>query len=106
MDRSFEEGDFVLVFRPRKQNKLVNEWQGPYPITEIVNPVTYRVDMGEKKKPKAYHVNCIRKWHTLIAAAFLSQDEGVKEAGEGRKEVTHAHMPLHQLRELQRFKEK
>ena len=27
----------------------------------------------------------------------------MKEAGDGRKEDTHAHMPLHQLRELQRF---
>ena len=57
-------------------------------------------------KPKACLVNCMRKWYTSTAAAFLSQDEGVKEAGEGRKEDTHDHMPLHQLRELQRFKEK
>ena len=95
VDKSLKEGDFVLVFRPRKQNKLLNEWLGPYPITEMETPVTYRVDMEKKKKPKVYHVNCMRKWHNPTAAAFLSQDEGVKEAGEGRKEDTQAHMPLH-----------
>ena len=40
VDKSFKEGDFVLVFRPRKQNKLLNEWQGPYSIIEILTPVT------------------------------------------------------------------
>ena len=29
-------------------NKLLNQWQGPYPITEIVTPVTYQVDVGGK----------------------------------------------------------
>ena len=70
------------------------------------NPYHLPSRHGGEKEPKAYYVNCMRKWHTPITAAFLSHDEGVKEVGEGRKEDTHAHMPLHQLKELQRFKEK
>ena len=42
---SFEVGSFVLVFRPTLMNKLLNQWQGPYPITEVVTPVTNRVDV-------------------------------------------------------------
>ena len=42
---SFEVGCFVLVFRLTLVNKLFYQWQGPYPITEVVTPVTYRVDV-------------------------------------------------------------
>ena len=28
-ERTFEEGEFLLVF-PCKKNKLLNEWQGPF----------------------------------------------------------------------------
>ena len=42
-EHSFEVGSFVLLFRPTLMNKLLNQIQGPYPITEVVTPVTYRV---------------------------------------------------------------
>ena len=42
---SFKVGSFVLVFRLTLVNKLLYQWQGPYPITEVVTPVTYRVDV-------------------------------------------------------------
>ena len=32
-ERSFVVGDYVLVFRPLKKDKLMNQWDGPYPIT-------------------------------------------------------------------------
>ena len=41
---SFKVGSFVLVFRLTLVNKLLYQWQGPYPITEVVTPVTYRID--------------------------------------------------------------
>ena len=40
-DRTFAVGDFALVFRLTLKNELLKQWQGPYPITEIVTPVTY-----------------------------------------------------------------
>ena len=40
-DKAFFLGDFVLVLRPTLQNKLLNQWQGLYPITGIVTPITY-----------------------------------------------------------------
>ena len=33
-------GDMVLVLLPKKQNKLLAEWLGPYPITEKKSDVT------------------------------------------------------------------
>ena len=42
---SFEVGSFMLVFRPTLMNKLLYQWQGPYPITEVVTPVTYRLNV-------------------------------------------------------------
>ena len=42
---SLKVGSFVLVFRLTLVNKLLYQWQGLYPITEVVTPVTYRVDV-------------------------------------------------------------
>ncbi len=54
-ERKFTVGDYVLVFRPRKTNKLLNEWQGPFIIMEQITEVTYQVDMG--RKVKTFNVN-------------------------------------------------
>ena len=104
-ERSFEVGSFILVFRPTLKNKLLNQWQGPYPITEVVTPVTYRVDVGEKNsKPRTYHVNCMKKWNSPSAAVFLAESEeweGLEEEGKGNRDTS-----LHesQLHELEKFK--
>ena len=50
-ERKFTVGDYVLVFRPRKTDKLLNEWQGPFIITEQITEVMYRVETGRKVKP-------------------------------------------------------
>ena len=47
-ERVFEVGDFVLVFRPTLKNKLLNQWQEPFPIAKRITPVTYLVDLGTK----------------------------------------------------------
>ena len=40
-ERTFTVGDFVLVFRLGKNNKLHNQWQGPFPIVKIITELTY-----------------------------------------------------------------
>ena len=57
-ERKFTFGDYILVFRPRKTDKLLNEWQGPFIITEQITEVTYRVDTG--RKVKTFHVNAMK----------------------------------------------
>ena len=54
--RQFEVGDYVLIFRPRKENKLCNEWRDPVIVTNKITDVTYEVelDCGQKR---TFHVN-------------------------------------------------
>ena len=40
----------MLVFQPCKKNKVLNEWQGPFIISEQLTPVTYKIDMGTTGK--------------------------------------------------------
>ena len=43
--RQLDIGDQVLVLLPTDNNKLLAQWQGPYPIIQKMGPVDYRVDM-------------------------------------------------------------
>ena len=63
--RSFKAGDNVLVLLPSSTSKLLAEWQGPYPITKQVGPVSYEVNMFDKRRKKRiFHVNMLRGWHS------------------------------------------
>ena len=42
IERSFNVGDYVLVFLPRQLSKLQNEWSGPVVITKKLPEVTYK----------------------------------------------------------------
>ena len=104
-DQTFAMGDFALVFRPTLKNKLLNQWQGPYPITEIVTLVTYQVDVGEKGiKYQTYHVNCMRKWNSPSMAVFLAEEEEKENLGKTEKDPTQ-NMPASQNMDLIKFKE-
>ena len=104
-DRSFVVGDYVLVFRPVKKDKLMNQWDGPYPITKVVTSVTYQVDLGTKlKRYWTYHVNCIKKWTSPVASVFMSLMEDKKEEALGKKHTLT--LATHQTIELCQLKEK
>ena len=63
VDLVFNVEEFVLVFRPWKTNKLHNEWQGPFIITEKIMDVTYKVDLGlERKRYRTFHINGMKPW--------------------------------------------
>lgn len=64
-DRSFSEGDKVLVLLPSSNKKLAAEWQGPYVISRRTGPVNYEVDLqGKRKCRRIFHVNMLRAWHS------------------------------------------
>ena len=44
-ERSFQHGNQVLILLPIPTNKLMAQWQGPYPVVRQVGPVTYEVDV-------------------------------------------------------------
>ena len=64
-DRSFGEGDKVLVLLPSSSKKLAAEWQGPYMVRRPTGPVDYEIDMkGKSKRYRVFHVNMLREWHS------------------------------------------
>ena len=74
--RSFREGDQVLVLLPSKSNKLLTDWMGPYTITKRISDVNYEVDMADRAKQKrTFHINALKEWHSPVAAALLLQEE-------------------------------
>ena len=73
--RDFKEGDMVLVFLPKKQNKLLTEWLGPYPILQKKSNVTYEVDMTDhKKRKRTFHVNALKQWNSPVPAVLLAAE--------------------------------
>ena len=40
----------VLVLLPTSASMLLAKWQGPYVVMARKGPVTYEVDMGERRK--------------------------------------------------------
>ena len=65
-EREFKDGDQVLVLLPTCTSKLMASWQGPG-ITKKVTPVTYEVNMHDKRKKKRIvHVNMLKEWNMPI----------------------------------------
>ena len=54
-DRQFAPGDRVLVLLPTSTNKLLASWCGPYSVTRRVSPVTYEVEMTDRRRKKTAH---------------------------------------------------
>ena len=73
-DRSFQEGDQVLVLLPTLMSKLTAQWQGPYQVLSSVGKVNYLVHMPDhRKKKRVLHVNMLQKWHQPMSTVFLAQ---------------------------------
>ena len=58
--RSLLVGSKVLVLKPEKKNKLELVWQGPFEVTEKINPFDYRI--LEKGREKIYHINLLKEY--------------------------------------------
>ena len=101
-ERRFGVGYYVLVFQPRKLNKLHNEWQGPVTVTKKITDVTYEVDIGHgPKRYRTFHINGMKEWYAPIAAVFLAVDDNPNEEASEVKEDCHiSTLSDHQEREL------
>lgn len=62
--------DKVLALLPIQQNKLLLQWQGPYTVTEVLNDLDYKVEVG--RKTKIYHANLLKKY---IERPSVSSDD-------------------------------
>ncbi len=62
--QSFEAGDPVWLFNPRRRKgltpKLQRPWEGPYTILKRINDLVYRVQLTARSKAKVVHVE--RLW--------------------------------------------
>ena len=72
-ERKFIVGDNVLVFWPRKTDKLLNKWHSPFIVTQQITEVTYRVDMA--RKVKNFHINALKPWTSPEPAVFMALEE-------------------------------
>ena len=63
--RKFKVGDQVLARCPDLQGKLNDLWEGPFTVTIIVSPVTYRLVVPSRhSKNMISHVNRLKLYHT------------------------------------------
>ena len=60
---------------PTDINRLLAQWQDPFPIIQQMNPVDYCVDMYDHRKCECvFHINMLKKWYPA------QQPEGVNLA--------------------------
>ena len=63
-DRSFEEGDKVLVLLPIPGHPLEAKYHGPYTIAQRLGLVDYVVSTPDRRKTKhVCHVNLLKPYH-------------------------------------------
>ena len=107
VDRVFHIGEFVLVFRSRKTNKLPNERQGPFIISEKITDVTYKIDLGsERKRYRTFHINGMKPWISPEAAVFLSlENEFADQSPLELEDKLPTHLTLSQQQRLMELKE-
>lgn len=61
--RAFPPGDQVLVSHLAIANPTGDPWQGPFTITQVLEPLSYEVRChGGRRGKKHLHVNDLRQW--------------------------------------------
>ena len=79
-ERHFDPGDKVMVFTPAitgsRGEKLSDRWSGPYTVIGRLSPVTYTIEMPDKRrKDHAIHVTALKQWHPpMVNLATFSTD--------------------------------
>ena len=58
--RDLKVGDKALVLLPKKANKLLLQWKGPYTVIEKVGILDYKLQVGNKHK--TFHANLLKKY--------------------------------------------
>ena len=101
IERSFNVGDYVLVFQPRRLTKLQSELRGPVVITKKLTEVTYQVDLGQgPKRFRTFHDNGMKAWHCPVPAVLLAVDGEMPDTTQDQiKQPTY--LQPHQRNELE-----
>ena len=79
-NRELKPGDQVLVLLPTTANRLLAEWQGPYPIIRRIGEVVYEIDMKDRRRRKRrFHINMLREWVAPKESAFMAEEVDSEE---------------------------
>ena len=67
----------LWCYYPPPGSKLEVKWQGPYPVTKVLDGgLNYEVDTGKTvKQHRVYHINLLRKWQSRDEIAALVMPE-------------------------------
>ena len=79
-DKSFEEGEEVLVLLPTSSRSLEARWQGPFKIQHKLSNLNYEIDTGRgQKRLKIVHVNLLKKWRSRKEFVLLQNCSDITE---------------------------
>lgn len=71
--RSFSEGDQVMLLASSKANKLAVQWEGPAKVMQKLSDTNYVVKLpGRRKEVKIYHSNLMKPYHQRSAVVQLA----------------------------------
>jgi hypothetical protein len=59
-ERSFNEGDLVLIMRPTSSHKILSKLDGPYRVVKKLDRWNYVLDLGHRKA--SFHINSLREY--------------------------------------------
>ncbi|CAN6243937.1 unnamed protein product [Urochloa humidicola] len=65
-ERSFQVGDLVLrrIQKPTGLRKLKSPWEGPFEVSQVVGPGTYRLKTNDGQDvPNTWHIEHLRKFY-------------------------------------------
>ena len=108
-ERTFKEGDRVLVLLPTEASKLLAQWQGPFMIKKKVGDIDYEVELTvHRKNCRIFHAIVLRKWYAPLATSLLAdelpnEEEDIvtwKEATEGARPVIGKNLTVQQMEVL------
>ena len=90
--KSFQEGDQVIVLAPENSGKLCNRWCGPGTIVKVKSPFSYLVDLGNGNV-RHMHANKMRHFVARVQGCGVIAESDI-DFGEGHRKVTEKRHPL------------
>ena len=77
--KTLKPGTKVLLLLPTKSNKLLMQWQGPYPVVQRKSPVNYVIKI--RGREKNFHVNMLKPFveRKVASSAIIVRDGDVPE---------------------------
>ena len=73
-ERTFRVGDRVLIHKPGMSLKLEETWEGPFVISRVNSPLSYGVDLGDRKVP-SMHVSLLKRFIEVPVSSQTCETE-------------------------------